>query len=75
MMTYLNSSVVIMTLYDRVNEEKMALFTHKGNEIQNIPSTQYALAQHELRVGNEVGHVWDYAMITISQLPSPENVG
>ena len=50
-------------VYDRgssessVNGERLVLFTHQVREIENIPPTQDALAQHVLRVGYEAGHV------------------
>ena len=31
-------------------------FTRKGRDIEKIPPTQYALAEHVLRVGYEAGH-------------------
>ena len=40
-----------------VNGERLVLFTEKGRDIENIPPTQDALAQHVLRVGYEAGHV------------------
>ena len=51
-------------MYDRgssessVNGERLVLFTQQVKEIENIPPTQDALAQHVLRVGYEAGHVW-----------------
>jgi hypothetical protein len=39
------------------NVERQMLFSNKGREIENIPPTQDALAQHLLRVGYEAGHV------------------
>ena len=47
-------TVTIVIMCDRMNEEKLALFTQKVKEILNIPPTQYAL-----RVGSAVGQVWD----------------
>ena len=50
-------------VYDRgssessVNGERLVLFTQQVKEIENIPPTQDALAQHVLRVGYEAGHV------------------
>ena len=44
------------------------LFTQKGIDIENIPPTQDALAQHMLSVGYEAGHVW--GQVTIPQLRS-----
>ena len=47
---------LIVIMYDRgssensVNGERLVLFTQKGREIENIPPTQDALAQHVLRV-------------------------
>ena len=72
-------SIVIM--YDRgssessVNGEIRVLFTHKVREIENIPLTQDALAQHVLIVGYEAGHVWGQATIKAPQLRSPANFG
>ena len=60
---------LIVIMYDRgssessVNGERLVLFTQKGREIGNIPSTQDALAQHVLRVGYEAGHVCGQATI------------
>ena len=51
-------------MYDRgssessVNSEILVLSTQQLGEIENIPPTQDALAQHVLRVGHEAGHVW-----------------
>ena len=53
----------------------MVLFTQKGREIENIPPTKDALAQHVLRVGYEAGHVWGQATIKAPQLPSPADFG
>ena len=59
----------IAIMYDRgssesiVNGERLVLFTQKGREIENIPPTQDALAQHVLRVGYEAGHVWGQVTI------------
>ena len=58
-------------VYDRgssessVNGERQVLFTQQVKEIENIPQTQYALAQHVLRVGYEAGrdHVCGQATI------------
>ena len=36
-----------------VNPERLVLFTQKGREIENIPPTQDALAQHVLSVWYE----------------------
>ena len=50
-------------VYDRgssessVNGERLVLFTQQVKEIENIPTTQDALAQHVLRLGYEAGHV------------------
>ena len=51
------------------------LFTQKGRDIENIPPTQDALAQHVLRVGYEAGHVWGQASIKAPQLRSPADFG
>ena len=54
---------LIVIMYDRgssessVNGDRLVLFTQKGRAIENISPTQYALAQHVLRVGYEAGHV------------------
>ena len=46
---------LVVIMYDRVssetsvNKERQTLFTQKGREIENIPPTQDALAQHLLR--------------------------
>ena len=64
-------------MYDRgssessVNGERLVLFTQQVKEIENIPPTQDALAQHVLRVGYEAGHVWGQATIKAPQLHSP----
>ena len=71
-------STVIM--YDRgssessVNGERLVLFTQQVKEIENIPPTQDALAQHVLRVGYETDHVWGQATIKAPQLPSVRSV-
>ena len=55
---------LIVIMYDRgssessVSSERLVLFTQQIREIENIPPTQDALAQHVLRVGYEAGHVW-----------------
>ena len=51
------------------------LFAQQVKEIENIPPTQDALAQHVLRVGYEAGHVWGQATIKAPQLPSPADFG
>ena len=67
--------------YDRgssessVNGERLMLFTQQVKEIENIPPTQDALAQHVLRVGYEAGHVWGQETIKAPQLPSPADFG
>ena len=72
---------LIVIMYDRgssessVNSERLVLFTQKRREIENIPPTQDALAQHVLRVGYEAGHVWGQATIKVPQLPSPSDFG
>ena len=53
----------------------MVLFTQKGREIDNIPPTKDALAQHVLRVGYEAGQVWGQATIKAPQLPNPAYFG
>ena len=71
----------VVIMYDRgssessVNSERLVLFTQKGREIENIPPTLDALAQHVLRVGYEAGHVWGHAKIKAPQLPSPADFG
>ena len=71
----------IVIMYDcgssesSVNGERRVLFTQKGREIENIPPTQDALAQHVLRVGYEAGHMWGQATIKDPQLPSPADFG
>ena len=68
-------------MYDRgssessVNGERLVLFPQQVKEIENIPPTQDALAQHVLRVGYEAGHVWDQATIKAPQFPSPADFG
>ena len=68
-------------MYDRgssersVNGEILMLFNQQVKEIENIPPTQDALAQHVLRVGYEAGHVWGQATIKAPQLPSPADFG
>ena len=70
-----------MIMYDRgspessVNTARKVLFTQKGREIENIPPTQDALAQHLFRVGYQAGHVWSQAMTKKPQLPSPAEFG
>ena len=58
-----------------VNGERLVLFTQKGRDIENIPPTQDALAQHVLRVRYEAGHVWGQATIKAPQLRSPADFG
>ena len=68
-------------VYDRgssessVNGEILVLFTQQVKEIENIPPTQDALAQHVVRVGYEAGHMWGQATIKAPQLPSPADFG
>ena len=74
---------LIVIMYDRgssensVNGERLVLFTQKGREIEieNIPPTQDALAQHVLRVWYEAAHMWGQATIKAPQLPSPAYFG
>ena len=72
---------LIVIMYDRgspessVNTASQVLFTQKGREIENIPPTQDALAQHLFRVGYQAGHVWSQAMTKKPQLPSPAEFG
>ena len=72
---------LIVIMYDRgssessVNGERLVLFTQKGREIENIPPTQDALAQHVLRVRYEAGHMWGKATIEARLLPSPADFG
>ena len=73
---------LILIMYDRgssessFNGERLVLSTQKGREIENIPPTQDALAQHiVLRVVYEAGHVWGQATITAPQSPSPADFG
>ena len=72
---------LIVIMYDRgssessVNGERLVLSTQKCGEIENIPPTQDALAQHVLRVGYEAGHVWGKATIKAPQLPRPADFG
>ena len=72
---------LIVIMYDRVssessvNSERLELFTQKGREIENIPPTPDALAQHVMRVSYEAGHVWGQATTHVPQLPSPPNFG
>ena len=60
---------LIVITYDRgssessVNGERLVLFTQKDREIENIPPTQDALAQHVLRVGYEASPMWGQATI------------
>ena len=55
--------------YDRgssessVNGERLVLFSQQVKQIENIPPTQDALAQHVLRVVYEAGHVWGQVSI------------
>ena len=57
-------------MYDRgssessVNGERLVIFTQKGREIENIPPTQDALAQHVLRVGCEASYEYTTADTT-----------
>ena len=68
-------------MYDRgcsessVNGERLVLFTQQVKEIENIPPTQDALAQHVLRVWYEAGHVLGQATIEAPELPSPADFG
>ena len=69
---------LIVIMYDRgssessENGERLVLFTQQVKEIENIPPTQDAPAQHVLTVGCEAGHVWGQATIKAPQLPSPD---
>ena len=73
--------LLTVIIYDRgssessVNGERLLLFTQQVKEIENIPPTQDALAQHVLGAGYEAGHVWGQATIKAPQLPSPADFG
>ncbi len=72
---------LIVIMYHRgssessVNVERLVLFAQKRRDIENIPPTQDALAQHVLRVEYEAGHVWGLATIKAPQLRSPADFG
>ena len=80
-MNTVKNARLIVIMYDRgssessVNGERLVLFTQQVREIENIPPTQDALAQHVLRVGYEACHVWGQTTIKAPQLPSPAGFG
>ena len=72
---------LVIIMYDRsscessINYERQVLFTQKGREIENIPPTRDALAQHLLRVGYIAGHIWQQSTTKAPVLPSPADFG
>ena len=69
------SSYIIAGVLKVVSSVKDWCYSLRNAGIENIPPTQYALAQQVLRVGYEAGHVWGQPTIQAPQLRSPADFG
>ena len=59
----------------KVNEARLQLFTQGQRQIDNMPPTKAALAEHTRRAAYQGGHVWGQTMIPIQELPLPSDWG
>lgn len=60
---------------DKVDNARMALFTQKNKEYNNIPPTEDALKIHALRAAYQAGYIWGQALERSPELPSPGDWG
>lgn len=71
----------VILMYDRtshkgcINSVRKHLFTKRNRQMQNLPPTKAALAEHVKRACYQAGYCWAQALVVSPNVPCPSQWG